>query len=254
MMRFTTYPGLSVPHGFFGRGGGVSHGLYTSLNCGPGSNDNPAHIKENRARVARALRCIPDALCTLYQIHSADVVIVDTPFGDARPKADAMVTNTPGILLGILTADCAPVLFADEGAGVVGAAHAGWKGAFGGVVENTVAAMETLGARRENIRAAIGPCIAQQSYEVGPEFVARLVEAEAANTRFFDHASPTTHHAHFNLPAYVLSRLAAAGVRDAAWIGMDTRPDNAPFFSYRRTTLAGEPDYGRQLSVIALHA
>lgn len=242
----------NIAHGFFGRHGGVSTGLYTSLNCGPGSADVTANVVENRCRVAEALGFKETSLCSLYQIHSPDVWVVDAPFGNNRPKADAMVSNKPGILLGILTADCAPVLFADAQAGVVGAAHAGWKGAFTGVIENTLMAMETLGATRANISAVIGPCIAQQSYEVGPEFVARLLAADMQNAAFFADSPAHEGHSMFNLPAYVESRLVAAGLREPAWIGMDTRPDNAPFFSYRRTTLAGEPDYGRQLSVIGI--
>ena len=252
---FHLHATLSLPrikHGFFGRHGGVSQRLYASLNCGPGSADEAANIRENRRRVTEALSFDAASLCSLYQIHSAEVVAIEKPIGEDRPKADAMVTKTPGVLLGILTADCAPVLFADAEAGVVGAAHAGWKGAFSGVVENTVAAMEALGARRANIKAAIGPCIAQHSYEVGPEFVARLLEADAANIAYFIASAATPTHSLFNLPAYVESRLAAAGLRDATWIGMDTRPDKAPFFSYRRTTIAGEADYGRQLSVIGI--
>ncbi|MES2984341.1 MAG: peptidoglycan editing factor PgeF [Pseudomonadota bacterium] len=249
---FHTHPSLvseRIAHGFFGRAGGVSTGLYRGLNCGAGSRDDQTHIAENRARVARALGGTPTALCTLYQIHSPDVVIVHAPFDGPAPQADALVTNTPGLVLGILTADCTPVLFADAQAGVIGAAHAGWKGAHGGVLENTLAAMETLGARRADITAAIGPTIAQASYEVGPEFIARFAPAE--QQQFFRPSMRAGHH-QFDLPAYVVHRLTHAGVQQLATLGMDTCSDRECFFSYRRATLAGEADYGRQLSAIVL--
>jgi YfiH family protein len=248
-MQFFTHASLGTSHGFFGRDGGVSQGIYAGLNCGPGSNDDPAAIAENRRRAAQALGF--EELSTLYQIHSADVLTLDKPLQDERPQADAMVTKTPGLLLGILTADCAPVLFSDKAARVIGAAHAGWKGACSGVLENTVRAMEALGAKKENIAAAIGPCIGQKSYEVGQEFVDRLLEADPANSVFFGKASRTG-HAMFDLPGYVLSRLRAAGLRQIAVLGMDTLSDEQQFFSYRRTTLVGQKDYGRQLSAIGL--
>jgi YfiH family protein len=251
---YLTHPLLdspSIAHGFFGREGGVSEGLYAGLNCGPGSADNKAHVVENRARVAHALGQMPERLCTLYQIHSPNVVIVHEPYIGTPPQADAQVTNVAGITLGILTADCAPMLFADVAAGVIGAAHAGWKGAHGGVVENTVQAMEKLGAKRAHIRAVIGPCIAQTSYEVGAEFVARFTPDEQA--QFFI-PSPTgaAGKMHFDLPAYIVKTACAAGLQDVALLAMDTCSNDAQFFSYRRSTLRGEPGYGRQISVIAL--
>jgi YfiH family protein len=240
-----------ISHGFFGREGGVSEGLYAGLNCGPGSHDNKAHVTENRARVVHALGMLPEQLCTLYQVHSANAVIVHEAWHGTPPQADAMATNVVGVTLGILTADCAPILFADAEAGVIGAAHAGWKGAFTGVIESTVLAMEKLGARRRTIRAVVGPCIAQASYEVGPEFIARFPAAD--QQQFFIPAARDGHH-HFDLPAYVAARLRQAGLQQLAVLGMDTMSDPNRFFSYRRTTLAGEPDYGRHISCIALRA
>jgi len=237
----------AVRHGFLGRRGGVSSGLFASLNTGLGSSDDPAAVAENRARAAQAVA--PGAtLMTLYQIHSADVVIVNTPAAE-RPQADAFVTRTPGILLGILTADCAPVLFADEEAGVVGAAHAGWKGALGGVTDATISAMEALGACRTRIKAAIGPCIARKSYEVGAAFMTAFVDADAANDRFF--TDGCAGHAYFDLEAYVAHRLSAAGIGQVHALGEDTYSQAERFFSYRRTTHQREPDYGRQISLIA---
>ncbi len=250
--HFYTHPLLDAPtiaHGFFGREGGVSEGLYAGLNCGPGSADNKAHVAENRARVTHALEQMPEKLCTLYQIHSPNVVIVHEPYTGTPPQADAHVTNVAGITLGILTADCAPVLFADVAAGVIGAAHAGWKGAHGGVVESTVLAMEKLGATRANISAVIGPCIQQKSYEVGAEFIARFTPAE--QSQFFIPSNREGFH-RFDLPAYVTKTARAAGLQRVAVLAMDTCSNAAQFFSYRRTTLAGEPDYGRQISAIAL--
>lgn len=238
-----------VTHGFFGRAGGVSEGLYAGLNCGPGSHDNQAHVAENRARAARALGMLPEKLCTLYQIHSPNAVIVHEPWTSNPPQADALVTNVPGITLGILTADCAPVLLADAHAGVIGAAHAGWKGAQGGILENTLCAMEKLGAERERVAAVIGPCIAQVSYEVGPEFIARFGQDDRA--QFFIPSTREAHH-RFDLPAYVAASARRAGLRAIAILAMDTASDPTRFFSYRRTTLMSEPDYGRQLSAIGL--
>jgi YfiH family protein len=237
-------------HGFLGRRGGVSAGIHGGLNVGLGSDDDRAAVAENRRRAIAAV--LPGArLVTVHQVHSAEAVTLAEPWGDeARPRADALVTALPGVLLGILTADCAPVLLADVAARVVGAAHAGWKGAFGGVVEATVAAMERLGARRERIAAAVGPCIAQASYEVDDAFVARFVAAGAGNARFFAAGRPG--HARFDLPGYVLSRLGEAGVGRAEWLGEDTYPQPERFFSYRRATHRGEPDYGRQISLIGL--
>lgn len=251
-MSFLTSELLDTPrirHGFFTRQGGTSKGIYKSLNCGPGSGDDPESVRVNRHRVIAELG--GGELCTLHQVHSPDVVTVASSFPEERPKADALVTKTPGIILGILTADCGPVLFADNEARVVGAAHAGWKGAFTGVLENTVAAMEALGAKRERITAALGPCIAQQSYEVGPEFIARLVEADAKNSRHFIPSTKPDHHM-FDLPGYVLDRLAETRIAKAGWVGRDTCAEDDMFFSYRRTTLRKEPDYGRQISVISL--
>lgn len=240
-----------VKHGFFTRQGGVSQGLYASLNCGPGSADEPAAVAENRARVVEALGLPAGALVTLYQHHSPDVIEVSEPWGNERPKADAMVTKTPGLALGILTADCVPVLLADPDAGVIGAAHAGWKGALGGVVEATLAAMERLGAARAAICAAVGPAIEQRSYEVGPEFPGRFADQDPANERFFMESEREGHFL-FDLKGYVASRLAGAGLGRVEISPADTRAEKERFFSYRRATLAGEPDYGREVSVIAL--
>lgn len=240
-----------VAHGFFGRAGGVSSGVFASLNCGYGSDDDVHAVRENRTRVATWLGAREERLLTVYQIHSADAVEVTTPWVRAdAPKADAMATRAPGIALGVLAADCAPVLFADAEAGVIGSAHAGWKGAFDGVLESVVALMERLGARRDRIHAAIGPCISQASYEVGPEFFERFVEPARDNARFF---APSTRAKHwrFDLPAYALMRLAAAGVSARA-LGVCTYADEAGFFSFRRTTHRGEAQYGRNLSAIML--
>jgi len=240
-----------VAHGFFGRKGGVSTGLYDSLNCGPGSGDERASVMENRARATAALS--PGAtLVTLYQIHSAEAVIVNAPWEIAgNPKADAMATDRSGIALGILAADCAPVLLADPGAHVIGAAHAGWGGALAGVSEAVVAAMERLGARRERISAAVGPCISGASYEVGPEFKPRFVAADAANERFFEQSTREGHW-QFDLPAYVAHRLRQSGVGVVEVMPRCTYESEADFFSYRRTTHRKEADYGRQLSAIML--
>jgi len=242
-------PGIA--HGFFGRDGGTSGGIYASLNCGLGSRDSRADVEENRRRVAQAMGVAPARLLTLYQVHSPDVVHVRRPEDAAGMKADAMVTTEPGLALGVLAADCAPVLFAAPEAGVVGAAHAGWGGALKGVVEATLAAMEGLGAERATIRAVVGPCIAQASYEVGPEFLARFVEADGDTARFFVPSDREGHH-RFDLSGYVLARLAAAGVGQASWLGRDTCAEDASFFSYRRSVHRGEGDYGRQISAIAL--
>ncbi|MCI5074350.1 peptidoglycan editing factor PgeF [Oricola sp.] len=241
----------SVRHGFFTREGGVSSGIYSGLNVGLGSDDEPARIHENRARVAAWLGRPDQPLSTPHQVHSPDAVTISEPLAEsARPKADAVVTATPGVIIGVLTADCGPILFADEENGVVAAAHAGWKGAFGGVIENTIEAMIAAGARREAIRAVLGPSISQDSYEVGPEFQARFVEADAGHARFF---SPSQREGHFlfDLPAYVVERLQKAGV-DATWTGHCTYRDEGRFYSYRRTTHRNEPDYGRQISAIVL--
>lgn len=239
-----------VPHGFLGRRGGVSEGVCAGLNVGLGSGDDRAAIAENRRRAVAAMA--PGAqLVTLHQIHSADAICVTAPYADdARPKADAMVTDRPGLLLGILTADCAPVLLADREAGVVAAAHAGWKGALGGVVEATVAGMERLGADRTRIAAAVGPCIARRSYEVDESFLRRFAEADPDHERFF--ALGRDGHHQFDLEGFVLSRLAASGLARIEALGEDTYSQPERFFSYRRATHCGEPDYGRQISLIAL--
>ena len=252
MIDVITTPLLSgARHGFLGRRGGVSTGLVAGLNVGLGSGDDPAAIAENRRRAANAVA--PEAaLTTVYQVHSPDVVTVTASFpDDARPHADAMVTATPGLVLGILTADCAPVLFADTEAGVIGAAHAGWKGAISGVTDATIDAMEKLGAKRDRIAAAIGPCISRASYEVDAGFLTRFFDADPANERFFADGKRAGHH-QFDLEAYVAHRLASAGVTRVAALGMDTYSDPTRFFSFRRATHAHEPDYGRQISLIAL--
>jgi YfiH family protein len=239
-----------IAHGFFGRRGGVSAGELASLNCGLGSGDDPALIAENRRRVADAV--LPGgALTGLYQVHGNRCVIVDEATDlAARPEADAIATRTPGILLGILTADCVPVLFADREAGVIGAAHAGWKGAISGVTDAALDAMESLGANRANIAVAIGPCIARASYEVDENFVQRFVVDDPANERFFAAGKPG--HAMFDIAAYVAARLAAAGVTRIAIGGQDTYAEADDYFSYRRACHKSENSYGRQLSVIGL--
>ena len=243
-------PTLAVPHGFLGRRGGVSTGVHAGLNVGLGSDDDPTAIAENRRHAAEAV--LPGGrLVTVFQVHSADAVTVADPWDDAaRPHADALVTDRPGLALGILTADCAPVLLADAEAGVVGAAHAGWKGAIGGVTDATLAAMEKRGARRERIAAAIGPCIARASYEVDDAFQHRFEAEDPANERFF--APGRDGHAQFDLEGYVAHRLAAAGVRTVEMMGLDTYADADRFYSFRRATLRGEPDYGRQISIIGI--
>jgi YfiH family protein len=239
-----------VPHGFLGRHGGASEGMFAGLNVGAGSSDDGGAIATNRARALAAVW--PGAtLLTPYQIHSADCITVRAPFANGvRLHADALVSDNPALALGIVTADCAPVLLADVAAGVVGAAHAGWKGALGGVTDSTIDAMEALGAQRGRITAAIGPCIARASYEVDAGFRRRFEEADPANERFF--ADGRADHAQFNLEGYVAHRLAAAGVRRIEALGLDTYADEQRFFSYRRATHRGEPDYGRQIAIIAM--
>ena len=239
-----------LPHGFLGRRGGVSTGVLAGLNVGTGSSDDREAIAENRRRAAEAV--LPGAgLATVHQVHSADAVYVAEPWPqDARPRADAMVTDRRGLLLGILTADCAPVLLADAKAGIVGAVHAGWRGAVAGVTEAAIDAMEGIGARRGRIAAAIGPCIALPSYEVDEDFRQRLLDADPANDRFFSTAVADT--LHFDLPAYVRHRLIAAGIDEVETIHLDTYSNPDLFYSYRRATHLGEPDYGRQISMIAI--
>jgi len=243
-------PGLR--HAFFTRRGGVSTGVYASLNGGVGSRDAPAAVDENRARMAAALGLPSDGLVIPYQIHSPEVATISAPWApDARPRCDALVTATLGLALGVTGADCAMILFADVEARVVGAAHAGWKGALAGVVEATVAAMARLGAVPSRIRAALGPCIAQASYEVGSEFVAAFAAADDDSARFFI-PSVNSGRSMFDLHGYVGARAARAGVGEFEDSGLDTYADEARFFSYRRVTHRKEPDYGRLVSAIAL--
>lgn len=242
-----------LPHGFLGRRGGVSTGLVAGLDMGTRAMD-PADprlepVWENRRRGVAAV--LPGArLVTVYQVHGADCVVAGDWAETGRPRADALVTDRPGLLLGILTADCAPVLLADRQAGVVGAAHAGWKGAVAGVTDSTVAAMEQLGAKRANIVAAVGPCIAQASYEVDAAFREKLLEQGEDNARFF--VGGRTGHFQFDLEGYVAARLEGAGIGAVERLGLDTYGDEARFFSFRRATHRGEPDYGRQISLIGL--
>jgi YfiH family protein len=250
-VQFVTAPALGkTRHGFLGREGGVSGGIFASLNVGLGSGDDRAALAENRRRAVRAV-APGAALVTLHQVHSAVAVAVTAPFADAdRPHADALVTDRPGLALGILTADCAPILFADAAAGVIGAAHAGWKGALGGIAAATVAAMEALGATRARIAAAVGPCIAQRSYEVDAGFRDRFLGDDPEHDRFF--GTGRDGRFQFDLEGFVGARLAAEGLTQVTLLGQDTYAQPARYFSYRRTTHMRESDYGRQLSVIAL--
>ena len=244
-------PGLH--HAFFSREGGVSEGIYAGLNGGVGSHDDPAHVAENRRRMAAALRVDPNRFLTVFQIHSPDAVVASVPWDSAtRPKADAIVTRTEGLAIGVTAADCGPILFADPRARVIGAAHAGWKGALTGIVEATVTAMEKLGADRANIVAAIGPLIRQQSYEVGSEFVERFVEADAANSVYFLPAAREG-HAMFDLAGLIRRRLENSGVLMLDDTGIDTYADER-FFSYRRSVHRKEPDYGRHVHAIVLES
>ena len=249
-LEILTAPELApARHGFFTRKGGASSGVFAGLNCGAGSSDQAEAVAMNRARVAEALGVAPEALVGAHQVHSPDVVTV-TELPLAPQRADALVTATPGVVLTVLTADCQPVLFLDPEARVVGAAHAGWKGALSGVLEATVDAMEALGARRDDIAAVIGPMISQSAYEVGPEFFESFTDDDRANARFFIAGQGDRYL--FDLPAFGLSRLRAAGVGHAEWTRHCTYRDPARFYSYRRTTHAGEADYGRLISVIGL--
>ncbi|MCR6735594.1 MAG: peptidoglycan editing factor PgeF [Afipia sp.] len=244
-------PGLR--HAFFTREGGVSSGIYASLNGGVGSNDDAAHVTENRRRMAEHLGVAPARFLTVFQIHSPDVAIATAPWDtESRPRADAMVTKIPGLAIGVTAADCGPILFADPMARVIGAAHAGWKGAFGGVLENTIGAMEELGASRGTIIAAIGPLIRQPSYEVGAEFIARFAEADKDNARFFVPSSRTD-HAMFDLANYIRQRLERAGILMIDDTGVDTYADER-LFSYRRSVHRKEPDYGRNIHAIVLES
>jgi hypothetical protein len=241
-----------IRHAFFTRGGGVSEGLYATLNGGIGSKDAPERVGENRARMATAVGVAPERLLSLYQIHSPDVVVATAPWTrETRPRADAVVTRMPGLALGISTADCGPVLFADPQADVIGAAHAGWRGALTGVLEATITAMETLGAKRKRMVVALGPMIRQPNYEVGPEFVDRFIAADLDNRRFFA-SSARDDHAMFDLGGYISARLARAGVAQVEDLGLCTCADPAQFYSYRRSTQRAEPDYGRHLNAIAI--
>jgi YfiH family protein len=251
-----TSPALALPgiaHAFFTREGGVSGGVYASLNGGRGSSDDPAAVAENRRRMASALGVAPDRFATPYQVHSAVAVATGAAWPDAAaaPRADAVVTRENGLAVGVTIADCGPILLADAAAGVVAAAHAGWKGALGGVIEAALTQMEALGARRKDTVAVLGPCIRQPSYEVGAEFVSRFTAADAGNARFFAPAARGG-HALFDLAGYIVQRLRAAGVGTVADLALDTYADPARFFSYRRTTHDGEADYGRLIAAIAL--
>ncbi len=252
MLNHLSDPDLTpTRHGFFTREFGVSDGIYAGLNCGTGSSDDPALVKINRARATQAAGLPSGALLSLHQVHSSKVIEVTAPawLGE-RPKADAMVTKNPRIGLGILTADCAPVLFSDPNAKVIGAAHAGWKGAMNGITENTIDAMIRLGANRENITAAIGPCISQAAYEVGQEFFETFAVENPDYTRFFIDGKGDKMQ--FDLPSFVLHRLREAGIKTAAWVNECTYATPKKYYSYRRTTHAGEPDYGRLISIIRL--
>ncbi len=243
-----------IRHAFFSRDGGVSDGLYASLNGGTGSRDAPDKVAENRARMAAALGVAPSRFLTCYQVHSAEVAVAEAPWPNhERPRADAIVTRLRALAIGVTTADCGPVLLADPQGGVIGAAHAGWRGALSGVIEATVAAMEQLGAARGRIRAAVGPMIRQPNYEVGPDLIARFAAEDQASRRFFAPAARDG-HARFDLAGYVTARLARAGVTQIEDIGLCTYAEEGRFFSYRRATHRAEPDYGRHVNAIALTA
>lgn len=241
-----------IRHAFFTRAGGVSDGVYASLNSGIGSNDAPENVLENRVRMAAALRVPPTNLITAYQVHSPNVVVAEHPWNhDARPRADAIVTRTPGLAIGVSTADCGPVLMADAQARVIGVAHAGWRGALGGVLDATITAMEQLGAERRRMIAALGPTISQANYEVGPELVAQFIAEDAENARFFAPADRPG-HAWFDLPGYIVARLRLASIGTAEALGRCTYAEADLFYSYRRSTHRREPDYGRHISALVL--
>ena len=252
-----TAPALDAPgiaHGFFTRQGGVSGGIYASLNGGTGSRDDRAAVSENRRRMAETLGVAADHLVLPHLVHSPDAVAVTAPFGDAdRPRCDGLATRTPGLALGVTGADCGIVLMADAAAGVVAACHAGWKGAVFGVLESTVAVMLSLGATTAGIAAVLGPTIACESYEVGPEFRARVVERDALYEGFFAPSARAGHH-HFDLPGFIVHRLRGTGIGRVVDLALDTYADEARFFSYRRATHRGEPDYGRMVGAVALRA
>ena len=243
-----------IAHGFFTRDGGVSTGVYRGLNCGPGSHDNPQNVTENRARAMAMIGRRPEDLRTLYQVHSGDVIVLrDDVEITPRPKADAMVTNVPGLSLGILTADCVPILFADETNGVIAAAHSGWKGAVADIGRNVVEKMIELGAKRSSITAVIGPAIAQKSYEVGPEFPEPFLALDPRSKKFFVPSARSGHHM-FDLKGFVRDRLENLEIKAVDMLENDTCAEEDLFYSYRRMVKRGEPDYGRQLSAIALKA
>jgi polyphenol oxidase len=249
-LEILTSPALgSIRHGFFTRKGGASSGIFAGLNCGLGSTDQAEIVSINRARVAAAMEVAPGAFTYVRQVHSARAVPATGPF-DPVPEADGIVTATPGVALSILTADCQPVLLADPQAQVIGAAHAGWRGAIDGVLETTIDAMVDLGAERARITAAIGPTISQRAYEVGPEFLDDFMVDDPDNTRFFANGEGDRYL--FDLPAYGLHRLRSAGIKQAEWVGHCTYSDSERFFSFRRTTHEGQADYGRLISVIRL--
>jgi len=247
---FAVLPGIR--HAFFTRSGGVSQGVYSSLNGGVGSRDTPERVAENRARMAAALGVSADRLVTPFQIHSPDVIVVKEPWTrENRPRADAVVTQMPRLAIGVSTADCGPLLFTDSAAGVIGAAHAGWRGALSGVVEATVAAMERLGAKRIRVAAALGPTIRQSNYEVGPEFIERFLAADTANGRYFK-PSEREDHAMFDLCGYIAQRVDQAGITQFEDLGLCTYEEPERFYSFRRSTHRNEPDYGRHINAIAL--
>jgi polyphenol oxidase len=259
MLNTTLFPVTShvlvhdpaIHHAFFTREGGVSSGLYAALNGGLGSNDERPSVVENRLRMATHMGVLPERFLSVWQVHSADVVVVEGPWEGDRPKADALVTATPNLAISVATADCGSVLFADSQAGVIAAAHAGWQGAFHGVLEATITAMENLGAKRSQMTVAIGPMLSQKNYEVGPEFIARFHAQDAANVQFFI-ASQKPGHAMFDLPAYNRTRLQKAGVGHIDDVALCTYDDEQRFYSYRRATHRKEPDYGRLISAIVL--
>ncbi len=255
---FTTQCGSNVSHGFYGREGGISQGLYAGLNCGTGSNDNPENVAKNRSMIARDVGATDGRVSTLWQCHSAICMPIKSHVGedDARPKADALVTDVAGLAIGVLTADCGPVLFVgrkDDDAPVIGAAHAGWGGALGGVLEDTVLKMTQLGAGIDTIRACVGPCILQGSYEVGAAFLNPFLERHDSAERFFM-AGRRAGHYQFDLPGYIAFRLAHVGIRHVTLMGLDTYADEGAFYSYRRATHRGEPDYGREMSIIMIRS
>ncbi len=253
MLKSDTLASLArIRHAFFTREGGVSEGIYASLNAGIGSDDARERVAENRARMAAALGCPPQNLLSAYQIHSPTVVVAHTPWtADARPRADGIVTQVPGLAIAVSTADCGPVLLADADARVIGAAHAGWRGALTGVIEATIAAMEELGAVRTHIRAALGPMIRQPNYEVGPDLVTSFTSADPDSAQYFAPGA-RANHAQFDLAGYIMARLSRAGIGGFDDLGLCTYADAGCFFSFRRTTHRGEPDYGRHLSAIVL--